>query len=83
MTCVEHYFENLLFHERDVANNVNRNALTVGEREAVEACAQYVVYVLFGNREEFEKWLNRGTSPCEKCQEFDCYGCEVKRYAEE
>jgi len=57
MTCLEHYFENLLFYGKDVANNVNRNALTADEREAVEACAQYVIYVLFGNREIFERWL--------------------------
>ena len=57
MTCLEHYFENLLLHGKDVANNANRNALTEDEREAVEYCAQYVVYVLFGNREIFERWL--------------------------
>lgn len=59
MTCLEHYFENLLLHGKDVANNVNRNALTEDEREAVEACVQYVVYVLFGNRKNFERWLKQ------------------------
>ncbi len=59
MTCLEHYFENLLLHGEDVANNVNRNALTEDEREAVEYCAQYVIYVLFGNREAFAEWLER------------------------
>ena len=56
MTYVEHYFENLLLDGKDVANNSNRNALTEDERKTVEACVQYVIYVLFGNRKNFEKW---------------------------
>ena len=65
MTCLEHYFENLLLHGKDVANNVNKNALTEGERKAVEACAQYVVYVLFVDRKNFERWLKYECPFCE------------------
>lgn len=83
MTCLEHYFENLLIDGEDAYGGANRKCLTEEERKAVETCADYVIYVLFGSREEFEKWRKRGTSPCEKCQEFDCYGCEVRRNGEE
>ena len=78
MTCIEHYFENLILHGEDVANNANRNALTEDEREAVEACADYVIYVLFGSREAFNKWRKRDEYPCSNCMEFDCAGCEYK-----
>lgn len=27
MTCLEHYFENLLFHDKDVNGDLNKNAL--------------------------------------------------------
>lgn len=53
MSNLEHYFENLLFCGQDAKNNCNKNSLTRAEQEAVEICAQYVIYSVFNNREEF------------------------------
>lgn len=55
MTCLEHYFENLLFHGED---NVNKYYLSEEQRKAVEICAQYVIYSLFDNRQEFRSFVN-------------------------
>lgn len=57
MSNLEHYFENLLFNGRDVSDNCNKNALTKEEQFAVEVCAEYVIYSLFGNRDDFKAWL--------------------------
>ena len=46
MTCLEHYFENLIHHGQDIKDECNKNALTPEMREAVELCAQYVKYTL-------------------------------------
>ena len=53
MSNLEHYFENLLFRGQDTKNNCNKNSLTRAGQEAVEICAQYVLYSVFNNREEF------------------------------
>lgn len=45
MTCLEHYFENLLNHGEDIKGEPNKNALTKEQQEAVEQCAQYIKYV--------------------------------------
>ena len=44
MTCLEHYFENLLIHGKDVNGDLNKKMLTKEQQEAVEICAQYVKY---------------------------------------
>lgn len=46
MSNLEHYFENLLYSGADVNGDVNKNALTADEQNAVEVCAQYVIYTL-------------------------------------
>ena len=53
MTCLEHYFENLLFAGKDIKGEPNKNALSKEEQNAVEICADYVLYSLFFNRENF------------------------------
>ena len=59
MSNLEHYFENLLFDGKDVDGDWNKNALCKVEQNAVEECADYVIYSLFCNREDFLKWVNR------------------------
>jgi hypothetical protein len=58
MTCLEHYFENLLYHGKDVNGEYNKKNLTPLEQQTVEACADYVLYSLFGNRELFLKCMD-------------------------
>lgn len=48
MTSLEHYFENLLYRGADVNGDVNKNALTADEQNAVEVCADYVKYTMCG-----------------------------------
>ena len=57
MTCTEHYFENLLFYGEDVKGDWNKNALSEDAQEAVEECADYVLYTLFNGRDEFLKFV--------------------------
>ena len=59
MTCLEHYFENLLFYGNDVWGDYNKKNLTKDEQKATEIFAQYVIYSLFGNREAFAEWWER------------------------
>lgn len=58
MSNLEHYFENLLFEGKDCHGDVNKNSLTKEEQEAVEICAQYVIYTLFDNREGFKEFIH-------------------------
>ena len=58
MSNLEHYFENLLYYGKDVYNGLNKQSLTPDEQNAVEVCAQYVIYTLFDNREAFEKFID-------------------------
>ncbi len=44
MTCLEHYFENLLYYGKDVNGDLNKKMLTKEQQEAVEICAQYIKY---------------------------------------
>ena len=44
MTCIEHYFENLLLHNEDIKGDLNKNELSKEVQEAVEQCAQYIKY---------------------------------------
>lgn len=48
MCDLEHYFENLLYRGQDVSGDVNKNALTADEQNAVEVCAAYVKYTMCG-----------------------------------
>lgn len=58
MTCLEHYFENLLFHNKDVDGDWNKNALSKEQQEAVKVCYDYILYTLFnGNKEALQKWV--------------------------
>ena len=60
MSNLEHYFENLLFHGEDVKGDWNKNSLTKEEQNAVEECANYVLYTLFCGRDELKKFLESG-----------------------
>lgn len=72
MTCLEHYFENLLFRGCDIKGEPNKKALSKIEQEAVEQCAIYVIYSLFGNRELFLEWHEK------EMEEFLCgYGTKI------
>ena len=44
MSNVEHYFENLIFHGHDINGEPNKNSLSKEVQEAVEECAQYILY---------------------------------------
>lgn len=57
MSNIEHYFENLLFNGCDVKGDWNKNSLTEKEQEAVKTCADYVLYTVFLNREDFLKFV--------------------------
>lgn len=57
MSNLEHYFENLLFKGYDTKDNCNKNSLTHAQQEAVEICAQYVIYSIFYNRENFIEYM--------------------------
>ena len=57
MSNLEHYFENLLYSGKDVNGNINKNSLTKEEQNAVEICADYVLYTLFCGRDELKKFL--------------------------
>lgn len=57
MSNLEHYFENLLFYGEDCNGEPNKRALSRQEQEAVEICAQYVIYTTFGNRDAFLKYV--------------------------
>lgn len=58
MSNLEHYFENLLFLGEDIKGDLNKNQLTTQQQEAVEICADYVMYTLFGGRLEFDEFIN-------------------------
>ena len=64
MSNLEHYFENLLYDGADVNGDVNKNALTADEQKAVEVCAQYVIYTLFGGRDELNRFLRVYCKDC-------------------
>ena len=57
MSTLEHYFENLLFDGCDIEGDLNKNTLSKEQREAVEECAQYVLYSIFQNREDFMEYV--------------------------
>ena len=59
MSNLEHYFENLLFHGKDVNGDFNKNTLSEEEIKAVETCAQYVIYSIFYSRDKFLDYVNR------------------------
>ena len=62
MSNLEHYFENLLFHDQDVNGDWNKKPLTEQEQEVAEdcaACAEYVLSTVFLNREEFLKFIHK------------------------
>lgn len=61
MSSLEHYFENLLFNGRDVNGDFNKNTLTAAEQEAVRVCADYVLYTIFLNRDDFLKFIHINT----------------------
>lgn len=57
MSNLEHYLENLLFYGKDVNGDYNKKSLTAQEQDAVETCADYVLYTIFNGREEFLKFV--------------------------
>lgn len=59
MSNLEHYFENLLFDGADCKGEPNKENLTKSEQEAVEICADYVLYTLFCGREDFLEYVRR------------------------
>ena len=58
MSNIEHYFENLLFHGRDCYGEPNKKSLTKLEQSTIEICADYVIYSLFGNRDDFLRFVS-------------------------
>ena len=59
MSNLEHYFENLLFLGKDVNGEWNKNSLTKEEQNAVEICANYVLYTLFCGRDKLKEFLEK------------------------
>lgn len=60
MSCVEHYFENLIHDGQDIKGEYNKNNLSDEVKEAVETCYYYVLYDLFGDRESLDEFLKGG-----------------------
>ena len=63
MSNLEHYFENLLFDGKDCRGDVNKNTLTKEEQEAVEICAQYVIWSIFDGRDDFKNFIRQEFEP--------------------
>ena len=63
MSNLEHYFENLLFDGEDCRGDVNKNSLTKEEQEAVEICAQYVIWSIFNGRDDFKGFIRQEFGP--------------------
>ena len=59
MSNEEHYFENLLYRDSDVFGECNKNALSKEVQEAIETCATYVKYTLFGCYENAKEYLSK------------------------
>lgn len=57
MSCAEHYFENLLFYDKDCRDEPNKKNISEIEQKTIEMCYQYVLYSLFYGREDFNKFL--------------------------
>ena len=56
MSNLEHYFENILYHEGLYDDDPNMELLTKEEIEAVRTCASYILYTQFYDRERFLKF---------------------------
>ena len=56
MTCEEHYFENLLFHGKDT---IHENIISKENQKIIKMCADYVIYSLFYNRDNFYNFLKK------------------------
>ena len=57
MSCAEHYFENLLFNGKDIKGEPNKNAISEQEQKTIKMCADYVIYTLFFNRDNFNEFI--------------------------
>ena len=57
MSNEEHYFENLLYDGRDINYNPNKNAISKDNQRIIEMCADYVLYTIFFNREDFLEFI--------------------------
>lgn len=59
MSCAEHYFENLLFHGKDINGEPNKKNISEIEQKTIEMCYQYVIYTLFNGFEDFDNYLRK------------------------
>jgi len=59
MSNAEHYFENLIYDGEDINGDLNKNCLSVKEQEAIETCYYYVLYSMFGTRENLNEFLKK------------------------
>lgn len=59
MSDLEHYFENLLLNGQDVAGDLNKNALSQEQQEAVEVCVSYVLYSIFNGRDDLLSYMKK------------------------
>lgn len=78
MSNLEHYFENLLYSGKDVNGDMNKNSLTKEEQNAVEICADYVLYTLFHGRDDMKEVLESrevDAEPVVRCK--DCRFYEI------
>lgn len=57
MSNAEHYFENLIYHDKDVLGEPNKKGLSQEVIDAIEICYYYVVYNMFGSREYLDEYL--------------------------
>ncbi len=60
MSNLEHYFENLLFNGSDCFGEPNKESLSKDQQEAVEACADYILFTIFCGREDFINYVREG-----------------------
>ena len=57
MSNIEHYFENLLYHGKDIKGEPNKEYCSKDQLATAEMCANYVIYNIFGNREKFIEFM--------------------------
>ena len=85
MTCLEHYFENLLHHNKDIKGEPNKKALTKEEQKAVETCVQYVRWTLLPVLKEiiYAKLLDIGINGYSEDEAWEIAEEIIKEYKNE
>ena len=57
MSLVEHYFENLIFFDKDSPGEPNKEGLSQEVIDAIETCYFYVCNRVFINRDDIDNYM--------------------------